>query len=208
MHGAGGVDMSDRCATDWVPVGPVDVFDAPAADVIVRLVEGIPNGVGHVAYALHVGAFSKLDDMDFVEVMNRGDTVYADGHSVVLLAEIAGATSIERSPTTDIGWDVLRAARQRLGRPPRVALIGGPPGLAERAAAVIERDALGTSVATADGFQETYASVVQLIREEHVEIVFVGMGMPREALWVDRHRTKSRVGLGDDLRRLVRVRGR
>jgi N-acetylglucosaminyldiphosphoundecaprenol N-acetyl-beta-D-mannosaminyltransferase len=149
----------------------------------------------HVAYDLHVGAFLHTDVPDYVDVMNGADTVYADGASVVLLAKAAGARSIERSPTTDIGWDVLRAARDRFGRPVRVALIGGPPGLAERAGDVLEACGLATCEAVADGFQPSYAKLLETLRENEVEIIFVGMGMPLEAMWVERHREQ----LGDSL---------
>ena len=67
--------------------------------------------------------------------MDRASVVYADGGSVGLARSAsARARCIERAPTTDVGWDVLRELEQRLGRPPGVALVGGPVGLAERAA--------------------------------------------------------------------------
>ena len=174
-----------------VPVGPFDVLDAGTADVIARLVDAIPTSDGdrcHVAYDLHVGAFLHTDVPDYVDVMNRVDTVYADGASVVLLAKAAGARSIERSPTTDIGWDVLRAARRRLERPARVAFIGGPSGLAERAGTVLETGGLATCVAATDGYQPSYERLLETLRDSSVEIIFVGMGMPLEAIWVERHR--------------------
>lgn len=52
----------------------------------------------------------------------------------------------------------------------------------------MEQEGLASCVVTADGYQESYAPVFDKMRAENVEIVFVGMGMPLEALWVDRHR--------------------
>jgi N-acetylglucosaminyldiphosphoundecaprenol N-acetyl-beta-D-mannosaminyltransferase len=176
---------------ECVPVGPFDVLDASTSNVVARLVDAIPTFDGgrcHVAYDLHVGAFLHTGVPGYVDVMNRGDTVYADGASVVLLAKVAGARSIERSPTTDIGWDVLRGVRRRLERPARVAFIGGPAGLAERAGKVLEAAGLATCVAAADGFQPSYDGLLEALRDSEVEIIFVGMGMPLEAIWVERHR--------------------
>jgi N-acetylglucosaminyldiphosphoundecaprenol N-acetyl-beta-D-mannosaminyltransferase len=180
-----------RRRENCVPVGPFDVLDARTADVVARMVNAMPPCVGggcHVAFDLHVGAFLHTEVPGYVDVINGADTVYADGASVVLLAKAAGARSIERSPTTDIGWDVLRAAQERFGRPARIALIGGPEGLAERAAHVLENAGLATCLGVADGFQRSYAPFLDTLREESVEIIFVGMGMPLEAMWVERYR--------------------
>ncbi|UAL30593.1 WecB/TagA/CpsF family glycosyltransferase [Nocardioides rotundus] len=148
------------------------------------------------AYALHVGGLNARGDRDFVTAMRAGDLVYADGGSVVGLARLAGARHIERAPTTDIGWEILRGIASRRGRPARVALIGGPPGLAERAAATILAEAPGAAeiVATHDGYQQAWSEPLAEVRSANPDVVLVGLGAPREMIWCHEHRSSLPAG--------------
>ncbi len=146
-------------------------------------------------YALHVGGLNARDDADFVRAMNAADVVYADGGSVVLLARLAGATRIERAPTTDVGWDVLRGLSTALGRPARLALIGGPPGLAEKAAEQLESGGAGTPVFVEHGYHTDWAQVCSRLRAVQPDACIVGMGAPQEMLWTERWREQLPPGL-------------
>ena len=115
--------------------------------------------------------------------MQQADIVYADGGSVVLLARLAGARSMERAPTTDVGWDVLQGSRDALGRRPRVALVGGEGDLAARAGAVLESAGVAEVAFTADGFHTDWAPVVEAMRETAPDVVVIGLGAPREMVW-------------------------
>src|SRR5436190_17113983 len=111
-----------------VEVGPFWVSDSPRhelTDHVVDLCLASTNRPA-LAFALHVGGLNARRERDFVVAMRQADVVYADGGSVVWLARLAGGTRVERAPTTDIGWDVMRGFARRVGRIPRVALIGGP----------------------------------------------------------------------------------
>lgn len=142
----------------------------------------------YVAFALHVGGLNSRRDSEFVSAMTAADAVYADGASVVLLAKLAQGRRIERSGTTDLAWDVLRELGGTLGRPPRVALVGGEPGLAERAGSVLEAEA-GVRVVSADhGYHDEWRDVLVGLRTCDADVVIVGLGAPREMLWVQQHR--------------------
>jgi N-acetylglucosaminyldiphosphoundecaprenol N-acetyl-beta-D-mannosaminyltransferase len=167
-------------------VGPFTVGDLSYSEVVGATAELAAGDRGSPAraYALHVGGLNHRQDADFVEEMRAAELVYADGGSIVLLAKLAGARRVQRTPTTDIGWDVLRAVGQRLGRPARLALIGGPPGLANRAGAVLEDGAAGMVVFESDGFQDDWEPVLDRLVAAHADVCLVGMGAPREMLWV------------------------
>lgn len=167
-------------------VGPFKVLDASRADVIEAIATRLGDGI--VAFALHVGGLNHANHTRYVDAMNSADLTYADGAAVVTLARLAGARRIERAATTDIGLPVLRRAAEHLGRPVRVALLGGPPGLAERAAARIARTEPAEVVLTADGYQQDYDAVLATLRARGADVVFVGMGMPTEARFVTLHR--------------------
>ena len=167
-------------------VGPFAVDDLSYSEVVcaVAKLAADDRGLPARAYALHVGGLNHRQDANFVDEMRTADLVYADGGSIVLLAKLAGARHIQRAPTTDIGWDVLRAVGQQLGRPARLALIGGPPGLAHRAGAALECGAAGTVVFESDGFQDNWERALDDLVAAHAEVCLVGMGAPREMLWV------------------------
>jgi N-acetylglucosaminyldiphosphoundecaprenol N-acetyl-beta-D-mannosaminyltransferase len=167
-------------------VGPFTVGDLNYSEVVsaaAKLADG-DRGRPARAYALHVGGLNHRQDTDFVKEMRAAELVYADGGSIVLLAKLAGARHVQRTPTTDIGWDVLRAVGERLDRPPRLALVGGPLGLANRAGAALEHGGAGIVVFESDGFQEDWEPVLDRLVAANADVCLVGMGAPREMLWV------------------------
>lgn len=180
-----------------VPVGPFHVLDASRAEVARAAVD---RALQHpspqvVAYALHVGGLNHRDDPAYVAAMADADLVYADGGAVVALARLGGASSIERAPTTDLGWDILRDLGESLGRLPRLALVGGPPGLAERAGSALEAATAGIAVEVTHGYHQDWLPVVERLRAADPDVIIVGLGAPREMLWVHRWRHELPPGL-------------
>lgn len=168
-----------------VPVGPFHVADCDQQTLIERVTADPQRK--RTVFALHVGGLNARAKGAFVEAMNRATYVYADGAAVVTLARIAGAKSIERSATTDIGVNLIKAEGRRLGRPARIAIVGGSDGLAERAGGALELEGAGDVVLTAHGYQHSYEAVLEDLRKLAPDVVIVGMGMPREAMWVQDH---------------------
>lgn len=179
-----------------VHVGPFRVADASASVLVGDVVARTSAEPGPLlVYALHVGGLNARHDPAYVAAMDRADVVYADGGSVVWLARLAGAASIERAPTTDVGWDILRGLAEALGRPVRVALVGGPAGLAERAAAVLEQDAAVQVVHTEHGYHSDWSAPLAALRDSGPDACLVGLGAPAEMVWCDRHRDALPAGL-------------
>ena len=172
-----------------VPVGPFTVADATRVDLVESLVDAaeqrarFPRGGAVLAFALHVGGLNHRRNRGLVEAMDSADVVYADGGSVVWLARRAGAATVERAPTTDIGWSVLDGLRRRLGRPARVALIGGPEGLARRAGEVFAGAGTAEPVACFSGYESDWNSALEAVRAAEPDICLVGMGAPLEMRW-------------------------
>ena len=88
-----------------------------------------------------------------------------------------------------------------------MALFGGPPGVAERAAGRLRAagavlvDAFGPSMRFVIGSDED-AGAVARIRESGARIVFVGLGAPKQEQWMLRHRDELDavlVGIGAGL---------
>jgi N-acetylglucosaminyldiphosphoundecaprenol N-acetyl-beta-D-mannosaminyltransferase len=174
----------------YVEVGPFRVLDATRARFVRRVISAGAEATGspvHV-YALHVGGLNERGNASFVDAMNEAELVGADGGSVIVLAKLAGAASIERVATTDVGWDVLRGLADRLGRPVRVALIGGPVRLADRAGQVLSEGAPVQVVHTDHGYHQDWAAPLEALRSSTPDVTFVGLGVPQEMVWCQRHR--------------------
>ena len=171
-------------------IGPFRVSDLSQDDVVSAIVSGTMAARTErawVSYALHVGGLNRRKDIDYLGAMSRADLVYADGMSIIVLARLAGARAAERAGTTDIGWTVMRQLSVALGRPVRVALIGGPDGLTRRAGQVIEADAEAEVVLTEHGYHEDWAPVLDRLAKSGCDMVLVGLGAPREMKWVDQN---------------------
>lgn len=184
--------MAEAAATlPAVRVGEFAVADAPRSAVVGRIVElAVAPSRPVLVFALHVGGLNDRRDAAFVAAMAEADLVYADGGSVVWLARRAGATEIERAPTTDIGWEVMSGLRGRLGRPVRLALVGGPPGLAQRAGAEFDASGDTETVVTVDGYQSDWAKALTAVREASPDLTVVGLGAPLEMTWCARWRSE------------------
>lgn len=181
-----------------VGVGPFRVLDLGQQEIVnhivdVAMVEGRDRAV--TAFALHVEGLNHREDNEFVTAMRDADIVYADGGAVVWLAKRAGARTIERAPTTDIGWQILRGLGARLGRVPRLALVGGPPGLARAAGEALAEAGVADPVSVAHGYHQNWSNHLARLTEAQPDVTLVGMGAPREMLWVQRRRHELAPGL-------------
>ena len=176
-----------------VRLGPFKVFAGTAVDVTKTVVMGALHALGSeawIVFALHVGGLNAAKDPQFVEAMDNADLVYADGVSVVALARLAGNAGIQRAATTDIGWLVIAGMAAGLGRPVRLALVGGSPGLAERAAAVLKRSCAAEVVSCEHGYHTQWGEVLERVRAARPDIVLVGLGAPHEMKWVHANRVE------------------
>ncbi|WP_214402289.1 WecB/TagA/CpsF family glycosyltransferase [Pseudonocardia lacus] len=180
---------TQRSELPTVTVAGVDVVDAAVADILGDVRRAVTAGGAspQVYFALHVGGLRLASDPAFVRLLNSARATYADGMSVVLLAKLAGARRIERAGTTDIGIPIIRTAQAALGRPLRVALVGGPPGLAVAAGAVLNRVTGCDVCLAADGFAEDSGPLLTRLADAAPDLLVVGMGMPTEARWVHQH---------------------
>lgn len=133
-----------------------------------------------VLAALHVGGLNARSSTEYVKAANRADALIADGMAAVWLARLAGAQAIERCPTTDLGWALVRDSLITLGRPPRLAAVGGPAGLAESAMCDVCRSTGAEVVYTRDGYSPGLEMVPVELQSAKPDILFLGLGAERE----------------------------
>jgi exopolysaccharide biosynthesis WecB/TagA/CpsF family protein len=148
----------------------------------------VAHGGDAVISALHVGGLNQASHQGFATALQNADLVCADGMSIVVLARMAGARGAERAPTTDVGIDIMREAAVGLGRPIKIGMLGGPSGLAQRAADRLLQLVDCTVVWIQDGYQTDQNAVLTAASEAAPDLLLVGLGSPRETVWADEHR--------------------
>jgi N-acetylglucosaminyldiphosphoundecaprenol N-acetyl-beta-D-mannosaminyltransferase len=117
--------------------------------------------------------------------------VLADGAPIVLASRLLGRPLPERVAGSDLVPHLLGANRGRL----RVYLLGAAPGVAEIAAARIERQWNAVQVVGAyspplafeqDAIEN--ARILAHIAAARPDLLIIGLGAPKQELWVHRHR--------------------
>jgi N-acetylglucosaminyldiphosphoundecaprenol N-acetyl-beta-D-mannosaminyltransferase len=120
--------------------------------------------------------------------LTRASTVYCDGSGVRLGAALLG----RGLPRRLTGADIIDPFCSRVARAGlRLFLLGGRPGIADRAAGILRARHPGLDIAgTHHGFCDPEASeeIVKQANRSGVDVLLVGMGTPQQELWVARHR--------------------
>jgi N-acetylglucosaminyldiphosphoundecaprenol N-acetyl-beta-D-mannosaminyltransferase len=123
--------------------------------------------------------------------------VIADGWPVVLASRLFGDPLPARVTGSDIVPRTFEAVSVR--DPLRVFLLGARPGVADKAAVQIEKRYPGTQVvgthSPALGFEHDDRQnddIIAQIYASGADLLVVGLGAPKQELWVHRHRARIR----------------
>ncbi len=123
----------------------------------------------------------------------RADLVTADGTGIVWAARWLGAPLPGRVTGIDL-MTALCARAARRGR--RVYLLGAKPGVAAAAAARLRARFPGLQVVgTEHGYFDDDDDAVARVRAARPDLLFVGMGVPRQERWLVENRRKLGVPL-------------
>jgi len=142
-------------------------------------------------------------DKKLREAYLQSDLVTADGAGLVWASRLLGGPLPERVTGIDMVEELCRRAAVRGCK---LFLLGAAPGVAEEAKRRLEERFPGLKiVGTHHGFfgdgQE--GKVLELINSCEPEVLLIGMGVPRQELWMVRNRDKLRVkvliGVGGSL---------
>ena len=133
-------------------------------------------------------------DGNLRQALGEADVVFADGFGVVLAARLAGERLPGRVTYADWSWDLARLAE---AEGLSVFLLGGRPGVAERAAGRLTTACPKLRVAgmhhgyfdRRSGSQENH-EVLERIRRAAPDLLLVGFGMPVQEGWILRNRER------------------
>ena len=121
---------------------------------------------------------------------DEASLVLADGAPLVVASKLFGQNLPERVAGSDLVPSVFAAAQ----KPLRVFLLGAAPGIADEAGRRIEREWQGVKVvgvySPPMGFEhdaEENARIFAMMQEAAPDLVVVGLGAPRQELWVHKH---------------------
>lgn len=134
-------------------------------------------------------------DEAFRRVMEEADIIHADGMSAVLASKLTPAPLPDRIATTDFFHDAARAA---IEADLAFFILGGTEKANAATCASIRRLYPGLRIAgRAHGYHPPSedARICALIRESGADVVWVGLGKPRQEQWCARNRERLR-GVG------------
>ncbi|MFO7612764.1 MAG: WecB/TagA/CpsF family glycosyltransferase [Clostridia bacterium] len=141
-------------------------------------------------------AMTAVKSPEFMAVLNSSDLLVPDGAGVVLGARILGTPLKSRVPGVDLVNNILSS-----GRALSVFLLGGAPGIAEKAADIIKQLHSNISVVgTMHGYHPASFEdeLVGHINRVKPDLLLVALGVPAQEMWIhrNRHRLNARLCIG------------
>jgi len=168
-----------------VRVGTLDFDPLTEVDVVERVLDALTRGEGGWISTPNIDILRRsAEDGEVRRLVSAADLVVADGAPVVWAARLGGRPLPERVAGSALLWS-LSAAAARAGR--GIYLLGGEPGVADRAAARLSSHAPGLRVtgtyAPPWGFESDPAQIHAIrgrLLGADPAVVFVGLGCPKQ----------------------------
>lgn len=137
-------------------------------------------------------------DARYRRIVRNAGLVLPDGAGLIGALRLVGTPIQERIPGVEFTEHLCRRAASEGWR---VWMLGGEPGVADAAAAKLIEKFPGLIVTgTCDGYfkEEETETICKTIRESKADILFVGLGVPKQEYWLEKHleSTGAVVGMG------------
>lgn len=129
-------------------------------------------------------------DAGYHHLLNGADLVYPDGISVVWAGRLLDGRRLHKITGAD--W-IDHFCAGAVSRALKVYILAGKPGIAGTARANLCQKWPGLQVVgTCDGFfvEKSEAEVLGELRRCGAQVVFIGMGVPRQEKWIAAHRAE------------------
>lgn len=129
-------------------------------------------------------AMTALEDKEFMDILNQGDLVIPDGAGVVLASKIIRKPLRQKVAGFDLASGMLKDPRF-YGK--TFFFLGAKPGVAEKAVAKLKAQNTNLQVlGVHHGYfkEDETDQILQTINRLNPDILFVGLGAPRQEKWI------------------------
>lgn len=135
-------------------------------------------------------------NLEFAAFFKSADLIEVDSTPLIFFTRLLGLHSRPMHRCTYLDWrDHFWSVASR--KKWRVFYLGGAPGVPEAAAASLSARYPGVQISTRNGFFDAAPGsmenqhVLQEIEQAKPQVLFVGMGMPRQEIWI--HQNQHRL---------------
>lgn len=165
---------------------PVDLLTRDQA--LARIAELVAEGGGGTVFTPNVDhVVLAEEDSAFREAYAATRLSLVDGMPVLWATRLLGCPAPEKVSGSDLVRPLVRRAAEAGWR---IFFLGGAPGVAERAAALLSAEHPGLRIAGVDSPAvdmsapaATRFAVLDLVRQAHADLVLVALGSPKGELW-------------------------
>jgi N-acetylglucosaminyldiphosphoundecaprenol N-acetyl-beta-D-mannosaminyltransferase len=150
----------------------------------------------YIAVAGMHGIIEARHNAEFRNAVASADLVVADGMPVVWLGRLRGHPMPRRVYGPEL---MLRFCKETASEGYRHYLLGGAPRVPEQLAASIERTCPGITIVGTHSppfrasTSEEDAELIENINRAAPDVLWVGLGTPKQEMWMHRHQDKLRV---------------
>ena len=136
-----------------------------------------------------------ISDREYFRILKEGDFIFPDGIGLVIAGKMLQTPLKENINGTDMLPFICRMAASKGYS---IFLLGGKPGIAEKAGKKISTTYGTTLAGTAHGYFDHRTesdSVITAINNSGAAILLVGFGAPLQEKWISLHRHKLKPGV-------------
>ncbi len=197
------VSLDDSSVTPILDIEMDNLSRKQAVYSVMQMIESEEEKVNHVMmlnpYKLHRMRFNK----ELREIAVRANLRLNAGSGLTWAAKRLGAPLKERIGTMSFMMDLIRISESKEYT---IFLVGGKPEITERAFFNIKKSFPKIRIVGRHGgyfSSDRERSVIEAIRKSEANIVFVGLGFPKEDRWIHRMKKEFKktvfVGVGGSL---------
>jgi N-acetylglucosaminyldiphosphoundecaprenol N-acetyl-beta-D-mannosaminyltransferase len=173
---------------DWIEICGLRLARIGRQDAVCWLRQRLRSGRSHLIVTLDAsGVVIAQDDAEYRQIVNSADLVTPDSTGILWAASRHGVPLLERVCGIDLIGDIAAVCAET-GR--SIYLLGSRPGVAGEAATALAASYPGLRLAGAHhgyfGAAEG-AAIVEMVQSSKPDVVFIGMGIPRQEKWARRH---------------------
>lgn len=136
-------------------------------------------------------------DKEFQEIYKKANLVLADGMPLLWAAKILGTSIVEKISGSDIFPRICKLAAEKGYK---IFFLGGRPGAAKKAGEVLKSKFIGLNIVGiySPPFNFEYDAeennkIVTMIKDCEPDILFVGLGAPKQEKWIYKYKELCQV---------------